>query len=91
MPLLFTATRLSLEDCQYVLDQINEKVPLQDTNAEALLEQEMGCEGSIFTLSQKLNTLLDDGFPVGRLIEIAGESGSGKTQIWSVCAAQLAA
>lgn len=77
-------TRLSIDDCQFILNKIEAKVPLQDIDAEALLAQEMGCDGSIFTFSQQLNALLADGFPLGRLIEVAGESGSGKTQLWYV-------
>ncbi|XP_074598574.1 DNA repair protein RAD51 homolog 3-like isoform X2 [Brevipalpus obovatus] len=74
-------TSLSLDQCSIILDEINSTVRLRGTNALQLLKQEVQNDGSIFTFCPPLNDLLHDGFPVGKLIEVAGESGTGKTQL----------
>ena len=78
----FTVTGLDINDCLTILRKIRSPVPLQGTNAFLLLKQEMQTDGSVFTFCPPLNNLLHDGFPVGKLIEVAGESGTGKTQLW---------
>ncbi|XP_015791593.1 DNA repair protein RAD51 homolog 3-like [Tetranychus urticae] len=74
-------THLSLDECEEVVKVINNKESLYFDPASILLKRELAPGSTIPTLSAKLNNLLCDGFPLGRLCEIAGASGVGKTQI----------
>lgn len=38
--------------------------------------------GSIRSLCKSLDTALGNGFPLGKITEMYGRPGSGKTQIW---------
>ena len=63
---------------------VNNKDRLFLVPASMWLKHELASGSAIPTLSVKLNELLNDGFPLGRLCEISGASGTGKTQLWLV-------
>lgn len=52
-------------------------------NGTDWLSRQMSAQSYISTLCPSINSLIGlPGLPLGRIVEIYGESGSGKTQIW---------
>lgn len=47
-----------------------------------LLQDEIVSVNQVVSFSQGLDDLLGGGFPLGKLTEVAGAAGVGKTQLW---------
>lgn len=79
--LTLAAAGVSQEEAKEVLGTLCEDSSFQNLTALDLLHQEEE-RGSIVTFCSELDAILGGGVPVGKIMEICGVPGIGKTQLW---------
>jgi RecA/RadA recombinase len=76
---------LSKEELDELYQTIEAPTPhLEPIRLQTLLEDSLKTGYSIPTYFQALDNLLEEGIPFGKITELCGQAGSGKTQLWLV-------
>lgn len=72
-----------MEEAADVLECLNQfnGMTLNTKTAFQILQEEQS-QLPIVTMSERLDTILDGGIQLGKITEIAGIAGVGKTQLW---------
>ena len=81
-------TGLSNEVCQNILTEIQKHEPSRVRQSGGRLQSAISLHRTeqatpaVVTFSEEIDRALGGGLPVGRLTEISGLPGAGKTQFW---------
>lgn len=73
-------TREELDELYQTID--SPKPHLEPISLQNLLEDSLKTGFSIPTYFQTLDNLLEGGIPLGKITELCGQAGCGKTQLW---------